>query len=141
MTTTMATVEETYLPLPREPGTEVLLTCGNGFPLAVALSGANVNDHLLLPTLLDRVQSLCGRAGRPRLQITNPIADKGYDYPSVHSELRQRHITAYIPRRGTRDRVTAGRWVVEQSLCAAKRRVVSTAQPGGTWREVPGSNG
>jgi hypothetical protein len=33
------------------------------------------------------------------------------------------------------------RWVVERTLCAARRPVVSPAQPGGTWREVPGSNG
>ncbi|WP_378741312.1 IS5 family transposase [Nocardia brasiliensis] len=93
-----------------------ILTCGNGFPLAVALSAANVNDHLLLPTLLDRDRPLRGRAGRPRHRITTLIADKGYDYPSVYSELRQRHITGYIARRGTRDKVTAGRWIVEQSF-------------------------
>ena len=82
----------------------------NGFPLAVALSAANVNDHLLLPTLLDRVRPLrvCGRAGRARRRITTLIADKGYDYPSVYSELRQRRITGYIARRGTCDKVTAG---------------------------------
>ncbi|MGW4126034.1 transposase [Nocardia sp. NPDC004711] len=62
-----------------------ILTCSNGFPLAVALSGADVNDHLLLPTLLDRVRPLRGRAGRPRHRITTLIADKGYDYPSVYS--------------------------------------------------------
>jgi putative transposase len=33
------------------------------------------------------------------------------------------------------------RWVVERTLCAARRPVVSPVQPGGTWREVPGSNG
>lgn len=33
------------------------------------------------------------------------------------------------------------RWVVERTLCAARRLVVSPAEPGGTWREVPGSNG
>ncbi|MFE3105241.1 hypothetical protein [Nocardia tengchongensis] len=37
-----------------------ILTCGNGFPLAVALSGASVNNHLLLPTLLDRVRTMRG---------------------------------------------------------------------------------
>ncbi|MFD9614892.1 transposase [Streptomyces sp. NPDC059083] len=92
------------------------MTCGNGLSLAVAPSGANVNDHLLLPTLLDRVRPLRGRAGQPRRRITNLIANKGYDYPSVYSELRQRHITGYIARRGTRDKVTAGRWIVEQTF-------------------------
>ncbi|WP_433192180.1 IS5 family transposase [Nocardia sp. CA-107356] len=93
-----------------------ILTCGNGFPLAVALSAANVNDLLLLPTLLDPVRPLRGRAGQPRRRITNLIADKGNDYPSVYSALRQRHITGYIARRGTRDKVTAGRWIVEQTF-------------------------
>jgi len=33
------------------------------------------------------------------------------------------------------------RWVVERTLCAARRSVVSPVQPGGTRREVPGSAG
>ena len=33
------------------------------------------------------------------------------------------------------------RWVVERTKCAARRSVVSPAEPGGTWREVSGSNG
>lgn len=93
-----------------------LLTCGNGLPLAVTLSAANVNDHLMLPELLDRVKPLRGRPGRPRHRLTTLIADKGYDYPRVYDDLRRRGITAYIPRRGTRDKVTAGRWIVEQAL-------------------------
>ncbi|MEV6258918.1 transposase [Nocardia sp. NPDC051911] len=92
-----------------------ILTCGNGLPLAVALSGANINDHLMLPELLDRVRPLRGRTGRPRHRIKALIADKGYDYPRVYAELHQRRITGYIPRRGTHDKVT-GRWIVEQSL-------------------------
>ncbi len=69
----------------------------------------------MLPELLDRVRPLRGRAGRPRYRIKALIADKGYDYPRVYADLRQRRITGYIPRRGTRDTVT-GRWIVEQSL-------------------------
>ncbi|WP_085999420.1 IS5 family transposase [Nocardia takedensis] len=92
-----------------------ILTCGNGLPLAITLSAANVNDHLVLPELLDRVRPLRGRPGRPRRRIATLIADKGYDYPRVYDELRQRGITAYIPRRGTHDKVS-GRWIVEQSL-------------------------
>ncbi|WP_157172029.1 IS5 family transposase, partial [Nocardia higoensis] len=93
-----------------------ILTCGNGFPLAVTLSAANINDHLLLPELLDRVKPLRGRPGRPRHRVHTLIADKGYDYPRVYQELRQRRITGHIPRRGTRDKVTAGRWIVEQTF-------------------------
>ncbi len=82
----------------------------------MTLTAANLNDHLALPELLDRLQPLRGRPGRPRHQIENLIGDKGYDYPSVYAELRKRRITGYIPRRGTRDKVTAGRWIVEQTI-------------------------
>ncbi|MGW4371899.1 transposase [Nocardia takedensis] len=92
-----------------------ILTCGNGLPLAITLSAANVNDHLVLPELLDNVSPLRGRPGRPRRRITTLTADKGYDYPRVYNELRQRGIAGYIPRRGTRDKVS-GRWIIEQFL-------------------------
>ncbi len=69
----------------------------------------------MLPELLDKVRPLRGRPGRPRRRITTLIADKDYDYPRVYDELRKRGITGYIPRRGTRDKVS-GRWIIEQSL-------------------------
>ncbi|MEV4157713.1 transposase [Nocardia salmonicida] len=93
-----------------------IVTCGNGNPLAIVQSAANVNDHLVLPELLDRVRPLRGRPGRPREKITTLIADKDYDYPRAYDELERRAITGYNPRRGTRDKVTAGRWIVEQTL-------------------------
>ncbi|WP_084483374.1 hypothetical protein [Nocardia amikacinitolerans] len=34
----------------------------------------------------------------------------------MYDELQQRGIAGYIPRRGSRDKITAGCWVVEQSL-------------------------
>ncbi|MEU4648163.1 MULTISPECIES: hypothetical protein [Nocardia] len=34
----------------------------------------------------------------------------------MFAELEQRRITGYIPRRRIRDQVTAGRWIVEQTL-------------------------
>lgn len=89
------------------------VTCGNGFPLVVELSAANVNDHRLLRAVLDGLRPLRGRPGPPRRRIKTLLGDNGYDYPSVYAELRQRGITGYIPRRGTRDKVTAGRWIVE----------------------------
>ncbi|MGW4368029.1 transposase [Nocardia takedensis] len=67
-----------------------MLTCGNWPPLAVKLSAANVNDHLVLPELLDRARPLRGRPGGPRCRITTLIADKSYDCPRVYDELRQR---------------------------------------------------
>lgn len=81
-----------------------------------ALSAANVNDHLMLPALLDRIPPLRGRPGRPRTRVRALVADKGYDQPTTRAELTRRRITAYIPRRATRDDVTPIRWVVEQTL-------------------------
>ncbi|XVQ15874.1 group II intron reverse transcriptase/maturase [Spirillospora sp. CA-255316] len=39
------------------------------------------------------------------------------------------------PRQVPRFAVVPRRWVVERTLCAARRSVVSPVQPGGTWRE------
>jgi hypothetical protein len=55
-----------------------LLTCGNGFPLVVELSAANINDRLMLPVALGRLRPLRGRPGPPRRRITTLITDKGY---------------------------------------------------------------
>jgi SRSO17 transposase len=38
-------------------------------------------------------------------------------------------------------RVACLRWPVEEGLCATRRSAVFPAQPGGTWREVSGSDG
>ncbi|MFE3280700.1 transposase, partial [Nocardia sp. NPDC059239] len=74
-----------------------ILTCGNGFPLAVALSAANVNDHLLLPTLLDRVQPLRGRPGPPRRRICQSPRSVEASF------MRPRLVTGPLPRpRGRR---------------------------------------
>lgn len=56
-----------------------ILICGNGLPLAIVQSAANVNDHLVLPELFDRVRPLLGHPGRPRENVTTLITDKGYD--------------------------------------------------------------
>jgi SRSO17 transposase len=37
--------------------------------------------------------------------------------------------------------VAGMRWAVEEGLCATRRSAVSPVQPGGTWREVSGSDG
>ncbi|MGW4330885.1 transposase [Nocardia sp. NPDC004573] len=121
--------------MPESGSKHHILTCGNGLPLAVALSGANINDHLMPPELLDRVRPLRGRTGRPRHRIKALIADKGYDYPRVYAELHQRRITGYIPRRGTHDKVT-GRWIVEQSLAPAAP-VPPPGHPLGTTHRHP----
>jgi SRSO17 transposase len=50
----------------------------------------------------------------------------------------------YAPMRtplATLVRVAGRRWTVEETLCATRRSVISPAKPGGTWREVSGSDG
>lgn len=86
----------------------------------------------MLPSLLDRVRPLRGRPGPPRRRVKLLIGDKGYDYPSVYAELRQRGITGYIPRRGSRDKVTVGRWIVEQAFALLHQyRRLAVRRPGG----------
>ena len=83
------------------------------------------------------------RPGRPRRRPGKLHADKGYDYPRCRRYLSRRGIGVRIARRGIEDSTRLGRvrWVVERTMCAARRSVVSPVQPGGIWREVPGSNG
>ena len=38
-------------------------------------------------------------------------------------------------------RVAGARWAIEECLCATRRSAVFPVQPGGTWREVSGSDG
>jgi putative transposase len=59
----------------------------------------------------------------------------------AHTLLRT---TLHIVRKPADQRgfaVIPRRWAVERTLCAARRSLVSPVQPGGIWREVPGSNG
>lgn len=55
-----------------------LVTDGNGLPLAVALTAANVADTDTLEAMLDAVQPIAGRRGRPRKRPHKLHADKGY---------------------------------------------------------------
>jgi hypothetical protein len=101
---------------------------------------------MLFEPLLDTNPAVRGRRGhpgRPRRRPDKLHADKGYDYRRCRAYLTRRGIKARIARRGIEDKTKLGRvrWVVERTMCAARRLVVSPAQPGGTRREVPGSNG
>ncbi|NYS79171.1 transposase [Halomonas glaciei] len=62
------------------PGTKRhLLTDRQGVPLAILLSGANMNDSVPLAALLDSVQPVSsGRPGRPRQRPRKLHADKAY---------------------------------------------------------------
>lgn len=96
-----------------------LLTTADGLPLAIAVSGANRHDSMLVEPILDTLPAVKGRGpGRPRRRPVKLHADKGYDNGRVRRYLRRRGITARIPRRGidSSERLGRHRWVVERTV-------------------------
>jgi transposase len=91
-----------------------LLVDRQGIPLALTVSGANVHDS----QMLDAVEPIPGRRGRPRRRPAKLHADKGYDYPRCRRACRRRSITPRIARRGVESSQRLGRhrWVVERTL-------------------------
>jgi hypothetical protein len=109
----------------------------------MVLTGGNRNDVIALTALVEAIPRVRGRRGRPRSRPASLYADRGYDHDKYRKLLRAEGIHTHIARRGVPHGSGLGviRWVVERTMCAARRPVVSPVQPGGTWREVPGSNG
>ncbi|WP_139284296.1 IS5 family transposase [Salinicola sp. LHM] len=112
------------------PGTKRhLLTDRRGTPLAVLLSGANMNDSVPLAALLDHVSPVQGRRGRPRHRPRKLHADKAYDHRRCRRSCRRRGIRPRIARRGVEDsrRLGRHRWVVERtfSWLSGFRRLVT----------------
>lgn len=88
-------------------------------PLAILLSGANMNDSVPLAALLDSVSPLSsGRPGRPRRRPGKLHADKAYDHRRCRRSCRMRGIQPRIARRGIEDSQRLGRhrWVVERTF-------------------------
>lgn len=105
-----------------------LIVDGQGVPLALHLTGAQVHDSRgALPTL-KRLR--VGRKRRPR----GLAADKGYDSRHLRLALRKRGIRASIPERSYQRRrkrgrppqrhqdLDARRWVVERTFAWLNNR-------------------
>lgn len=101
---------------------------GQGIPLALCLTGAQVHDsRVALPTL-KRIR--VGRRKRPQ----GLAADKAYDSRPLRQALRRRGIRASIPQRHYRHRRKRGRpplqdprldkhrWVVERTFAWLNNR-------------------
>ena len=95
-----------------------VLVDGQGVPLAVTLTGANVHDMHMVGKTLDAVNVHAPRgARRPK----NICLDKGYDYKKPEQEARARGVKPHIRRRG--EPALTGpirgkkprRWVVERT--------------------------
>lgn len=90
----------------------------NGIPLTVRQTAANVNEGTLLIQLLDAIEPIKRRRGRPRRRPAKLHADKAYASRANRVALRRRHIAPRIARKGIESRTRLGRdrWVVERDF-------------------------
>jgi hypothetical protein len=120
-------------------GTQRSVACdGGGIPLHLVAARANDHD---LPLLEPTLAGICDMIGplpdRPCMHL-----DRGYDSRKTRDLLEILRYDAEIAVKGVPAPIQVGkRWHIERTKCAARRSVVSPVQPGGIWREVPGSNG
>jgi transposase len=63
-----------------------LLCDATGAPLAVSLAGGNRNDVTQLLPLVDGVEPVAGRRGRPRRRPERLLADRAYDHDKYRRE-------------------------------------------------------
>lgn len=94
-----------------------LITDGQGLPLAVALTAANVNDYGQLLPLLDALQR--PPAGGEGCQV---LADRGYDAKAVREGIVARGFEARVSQRNRpgqgrrRDSLARERSVIERTF-------------------------
>lgn len=87
-------------------------------PLAVSLTGGNRHDVTQLLPLVDGLEPIAGRRGRPRRRPQRLLADRGYDFDKYRRELRSRGVEPVIARRQSEHGSGLGkqRWVVERGF-------------------------
>ena len=98
-----------------KPGTKRhIVVDRGGLPLALTLTGANCHDGKALIEVVDAIQPIRQRRGRPRKRPAKLHADKGYDFGRCRRDLRARGITPRMARRGVESSKHLGkhRWVV-----------------------------
>ncbi|WP_108999017.1 transposase [Streptomyces rishiriensis] len=85
----------------RKTGSKHHLICdGQGTPLKVITTAANVNDVTQTLALVGSIPPVAGRPGRPRRRPQALLGDKGYDSDTNPRELRKHRILPVISRRG-----------------------------------------
>jgi transposase len=104
-----------------------VITDAGGIPLAVSLTGGNRNDITQLLPLIEAIPAIAGKRGHPRHRPSVVYADRAYDHDKYRRLLRAKGIRTHIARRGQPHGSGLGtkRWVVERTMCAARRLVVS----------------
>lgn len=101
-----------------KPGSKLHLVCeGDGLPLTVVVTAANVADTTMFAALLDDVPPIRTPSGRRRTRPAAVHADKGYDSQANRAWLRRRGIRPRIARRGIESSARLGRhrWQVERA--------------------------
>ncbi|GAB2859584.1 hypothetical protein GCM10022221_68880 [Actinocorallia aurea] len=76
-----------------------LVVEGRGLPMAVLVTGGNVNDSTVFETLMARIRVRRPNGGRPRTRPAALLADKGYAARRIRLHLRERGIKPVIPQR------------------------------------------
>lgn len=94
------------------------LVDGNGTPLVITHTAANVNEVTQIEALIDAIPAVSGKLGRPRRRPKALFADRGYDSDPVRARIRSRGIRPVIARRRTTHGSGMGvyRWVVERTF-------------------------
>ena len=98
-----------------------------GIPLSVAVSAANTNDSSALKPLIMAIPAIKSRRGPRRRKPAKLHADKAYDQADLRRWVRDQGIAVRIARKGIESSTRLGkhRWVIERTMCAARRLVVS----------------
>ena len=96
---------------------------GQGIPLVIRHSAANVNETTLLPSMVAAIPAIRQKRGRPRQRPAKLHADKGYDSRANRLWLRQHGILPRIARRqiDSSQKLGRHRWVVERTLAWLNR--------------------
>ena len=101
------------------PGTKHhVLVDGQGVPLAVTITGANVPDLQQLLPLIVAVPDVKGKPGHPKSRPKQLYADRAYDSEPARRILHWLGIKPFLAKRGTEHGSGLGkiRWVVERTL-------------------------
>jgi transposase len=96
-----------------------LIVDGQGIPLAIEHTGANIHDSEMAIALVDGIPPIKQPRGRPRKRPDEVLADRAYDAEQkIRKPLRQRKTEPLIAKRNTKHGSGLGkfRYVVEAAF-------------------------
>jgi len=103
----------------RKPGSKHhVITDGQGVPLQVEVSAANIPDIKHLLSLIVNIPPVRGCPGHPRSRPDSNYADRAYDCEPARQLLRWLGIEPFLAKRRTEHGSGLGRfrWVVERTI-------------------------